>query len=398
MDVSGRVPPRAGTRPRNRKALIIDAAADLFYERGYADVAMADVAAAVNVRASSLYRHFAGKSELLSAVLHDELAPFREAAAAVGSLEEAVSALALAAGQRPRLGVLWQRESRALSPAELAPLAGELHNITRRLVVLLRSERHDLRAADAELLVWCVLPILRTVGVRGKRSSASDHTALLIDLLSRVLKLMPRHGSEVENVKPPWVGPHAYMPHSTREQLLAVAAPLLAASGYAGASLEDIAARAGLAGPSIYYYFESKQDLLFAALSRAAEGVLLDMHRALRNAIDPADAVRRLSESYLSFATSNSALVDLLITDAHQLTGRQRTFVMRSQESFMAEWTHVLLQAEPTLKPATARAAVRTTVAVINDFARSPRLRHIPDVFPNVVDLVLEIQRAPVSY
>lgn len=393
---SDRVPPLPGTRPPNRKALIVDAAADLFYQRGYAEVAMADVAAAVNVRASSLYRHFAGKSELLSAVLREELAPFREAAAGASSLDGAISALALTATQRPRLAVLWQRESRALSSAEWAPRAGEIHDLTHELVTLLGSQRPDLPAEDAELLVWCALSILRTAGSRGGPPAAPE-TARLIDLLSRVLRLVPRHGSEIENVKPPWVGFHTHVPHSTREQLLAVTAPLLAASGYAGVSLEEIASRAGLAGPSIYHYFGSKQDLVFAALSRAAEGVLLDMQRALGNATDPSDAVRRLSESYLTFATTNSALVDVLITDAHHLTGRQRTSVMQSQESFMAEWTHVLLQAEPALKPAAARSAVRATVAVINDFARSLRLRQGPDVFPNVVALVLEIQRGPIG-
>ncbi|WP_187369153.1 TetR/AcrR family transcriptional regulator [Baekduia soli] len=390
-----RVPPRRGTRPRNRKALIIDAAAELFYERGYANVAMSEVANAVNVRASSLYRHFAGKSELLSAVLQAELTPFRAAAADATSLDALLAALATAAAHRPRIGVLWQRESRVLSREELAPLTLELHELTSRMTVLLRAERPRLRAADAQLLVWCALSILRSVANRGMRPSPADHTSLIADVLSRVLGLVPRHGTSVARLKAPWVDLRVYTPHSTRERLLGVAAPLLAASGYAGTSLEDIAARAGIAGPTIYHYFGSKQDLLFASLSRAAEGVLLDMHRALSHARDAADAVRRLSESYLTFATTNSALIDVLITDTHQLSGPQKAYVMQSQESFRAEWTHVLLQADPAFKPVTARAAVRATLAVIDDFARSPGLRRVPDVFPNLVELLLEIQRAP---
>ena len=54
-----------GTRPRNRREQIRSAAAALFYERGYEQVSVADVAESVNVGPSALYRHFSGKSELL---------------------------------------------------------------------------------------------------------------------------------------------------------------------------------------------------------------------------------------------------------------------------------------------------------------------------------------------
>ncbi|MEV0847449.1 helix-turn-helix domain-containing protein [Streptomyces sp. NPDC049954] len=53
------VPP-AGTRPAKRRLLIIEAATRLFSEVGYAGVSMADIARAVNVQPSSLYRHFRG--------------------------------------------------------------------------------------------------------------------------------------------------------------------------------------------------------------------------------------------------------------------------------------------------------------------------------------------------
>ena len=58
-------PPPRGTRPRNRRRLIVAAAAELFASRGYAQVSMADVADAVAVRPSALYRHFRGKDDLL---------------------------------------------------------------------------------------------------------------------------------------------------------------------------------------------------------------------------------------------------------------------------------------------------------------------------------------------
>ncbi|HEY0572939.1 MAG TPA: helix-turn-helix domain-containing protein [Pseudonocardia sp.] len=73
-------PPR-GTRPLNRRQLILAAAAELFYRRGYPNVSMGEIAEAVAIGPSALYRHFRGKQELLSEVV---LAAFHSAGSAAG--------------------------------------------------------------------------------------------------------------------------------------------------------------------------------------------------------------------------------------------------------------------------------------------------------------------------
>ena len=65
--------PARGTRPANRRQLIVDAATDLFSRKGYAAVGMGDVAEAVAMGPSALYRHFRGKQDLLAAVVGDAL-------------------------------------------------------------------------------------------------------------------------------------------------------------------------------------------------------------------------------------------------------------------------------------------------------------------------------------
>ncbi len=65
------------TRPRNRRALILTAAAALFAERGYERVGMSEIAEAVAVRPSAIYGHFAGKQDLLYNVILAEFTPAR---------------------------------------------------------------------------------------------------------------------------------------------------------------------------------------------------------------------------------------------------------------------------------------------------------------------------------
>jgi AcrR family transcriptional regulator len=53
---------------------------------------------------------------------------------------------------------------------------------------------------------------------------------------------------------------------TARERLLASAARVFAARGYAGASLEDIARDAGVTKGAVYWNFDSKEDLFLALL------------------------------------------------------------------------------------------------------------------------------------
>lgn len=67
---SARTPARASPQPRadNRLPLILDVAARLFREKGYAVASMRDIAAPAGMLPGSLYYHFASKEALLVAV------------------------------------------------------------------------------------------------------------------------------------------------------------------------------------------------------------------------------------------------------------------------------------------------------------------------------------------
>jgi AcrR family transcriptional regulator len=86
-----------------------------------------------------------------------------------------------------------------------------------------------------------------------------------------------------------------------RERALREAATrLFASQGYAASSMEDIAARAGLAVGTVYNYFPAKSELLLAILraevrevSEAVEAITKELPA------DPGDALIAVFESYL---------------------------------------------------------------------------------------------------
>jgi AcrR family transcriptional regulator len=82
------------------------------------------------------------------------------------------------------------------------------------------------------------------------------------------------------------------VPRAEREeQMVTVAIAEFAANGYAGASMVDIAARAGISKPLIYQYFGSK-DGLFLACLHSVSGALLDRLQAAELEVDDSVASR----------------------------------------------------------------------------------------------------------
>src|SRR5260370_15782613 len=86
-----------------------------------------------------------------------------------------------------------------------------------------------------------------------------------------------------------------------REQLLAVAEETFVELGYQGASLEDVAARAGVTRPLLYNYFESKDELYLECVRRAREELEEAMLGAVATQMAPALQFRAATAAYFRF-------------------------------------------------------------------------------------------------
>jgi len=79
------VPSQQGREPR---AEILDAAAELFTQLGYAGTSTRAIAERVGIRQASLYYHFSGKDELLLDLLESSVRPTLDLVAAIESRAE----------------------------------------------------------------------------------------------------------------------------------------------------------------------------------------------------------------------------------------------------------------------------------------------------------------------
>ena len=378
-----------GTRPRNRRAQIRAAAVTLFYERGYEQVSVADVAESVNVGPSALYRHFSGKADLLFEAIDETVNAFAAMVADLPSRDLdgiALTAARTAIAYRP-LGVLWQRESRNLSEEQRNVLRKHLRNAVLALADTLREIRPELEPDQAEFLAAAGVNAMSSISFHRIALPADEFEQVLADLALRVLSFPFRSASATEPA-------HAVLPTpaTRRDEIADAAAALFARHGYDAVGVDDIGAAVGIAGPSIYNHFLSKQDLLFSSLGRGY-AMLQD---ALADALEtnaPADVVlRRVTDSFVDLAHDRSDLVTNLIAESRSLGEEHQDVVQRAQLGYISQWVALLREQRPEEDPTVSRLKVQAAQMLANSMCRTRYLRDRPGFRRDLADICFLLQ------
>lgn len=368
-------------RPANRRRQLVELAADLFAQRGYQAVSIDDIATAAGITGPALYRHFAGKQDLLAQVLltgqeiMDEAV--EEALAGAGRPAERLDALVLALAelsvQRRGIAALWRWQARHLEETARNEVRQRGRKFIQRWAGELALARPELPAVDAELLCTAALSVLGSVADHHASLPKRRFVALLAQLASAVCAstCVPAAVVEMVEATPPVV------PSTRREQILAAATELFVQRGYRAVSMEDIGAAAGIAGPSVYRHFASKSDLLMAGCGRLADQLSLGASRALSGAASPAAAFDRLIRSYVEIVLEHGELLYVYNRELAHLPDRNRQEAVRIQRAYVAQWVEL----QVTLSGSTAseaKIAVHAALTIINDLSRSGRLRSRP--------------------
>jgi AcrR family transcriptional regulator len=101
-------------------------------------------------------------------------------------------------------------------------------------------------------------------------------------------------------------------PERTRNEILETATHEFAAHGYAGARVDDMAARMRTTKRMIYYYFGSKEQLFIAVLERAYTTIRRAEREVDVDGLDPASAIRRLAELTFDHHESHPEFIRLV--------------------------------------------------------------------------------------
>jgi AcrR family transcriptional regulator len=100
----------------------------------------------------------------------------------------------------------------------------------------------------------------------------------------------------------------------TRQRLFEAAVGLIAEQGFSATTVDDIAARAGVAKGTVYYNFESKT-VLFEELLRHGIGLLTADFRAAVAGLPPREALGALVRAELEYIRRYRAFAQLLLSE-----------------------------------------------------------------------------------
>jgi TetR/AcrR family transcriptional regulator, cholesterol catabolism regulator len=118
---------------------------------------------------------------------------------------------------------------------------------------------------------------------------------------------------------------------SREDELLLNAIQLFSKGGFKETPLQDIADQLGITRPLFYYYFESKEDLLWRIIGHLGDA-LLEQARPIA-AADEAPSVRlsRILEKHIETLIENIDAFRIYFAERHLLTGKRDLRIKRGE-------------------------------------------------------------------
>ncbi|CAN5234589.1 TetR/AcrR family transcriptional regulator [soil metagenome] len=105
------------------------------------------------------------------------------------------------------------------------------------------------------------------------------------------------------------------------QSILRTSSRIFAEQGYHQASIRDIARATGVSLSGLYYYFDSKEELLFLIQDHAFGTLIGNLERQLEGVTDPRRRIRVLIENHLRYFVGNMAEMKVLSHEGDSLQG-----------------------------------------------------------------------------
>lgn len=148
--------------------------------------------------------------------------------------------------------------------------------------------------------------------------------------------------------------------------ILRTAAAVFADKGYHQASIRDISRATGISLSGLYYYFKSKEELLFLIQDHCFGTVLESVERLLEGAEDPNRRLRLFIENHLRYFVSNMKEMKVLSHEAESLVGDYRQRVSAKKRRYTEICTSILEELRPKGSRIDLRVATFSLFGMLN--------------------------------
>ncbi len=129
--------------------------------------------------------------------------------------------------------------------------------------------------------------------------------------------------------------------------ILAAAAAVFSEKGYHNASIREIARASGCSLSGLYYYFNSKEELLYLVQDHALKQLIGRLEERLTDVEDPEMRLRLLVRNQLTYFVSNMDAMKVLSHEAASLEGEYRERLKSRMRRITTIASEILAQLRP---------------------------------------------------
>jgi len=349
---------------------LLDTAAELFWEKGYAATTTREIAAALRIQQASLYYHMASKEDLLYQIFGSSLQQFlADVPAAVQQVSDPRERIRVLI--RVHVGTLLRYQKRNMTMlTELRALSAkhrsEVVALRERYAAFMRSTLEDAQAnggirndIPVAYLSLALLNMLNWAArwYRENRDPSPDQVAELFFKLyldgAASASARAHKSLRVPDWKAPVSGKGAASrpkrqpkPDSTVQRLLEAAVALFSRQGYAATSTREVAALLGMQKASLYYHIESKEDLLYFICKSALEQIRSDVETAMGEVEDPLERTRTLICNHVESMLRSKDEHATMLTEMYALSKDRLASIVTLREGYVDLVRSVLREAQ----------------------------------------------------
>lgn len=181
----------------------------------------------------------------------------------------------------------------------------------------------------------------------------------------------------------------------TIARLYEAAIELIGEHGYAGTTVDEIVARAGVSKGTVYYHFKSKAELVTALLDDGLQRLATSFKQEAEGAQGPAETLRALVHAELAYIQRYQAFSKLVMSEMWRVDRDWQDGLRVLREEYVAVIARCLDEGVRTgafragVEPQTAASAVfgMVATAALDWLVFTPR-KALDEVEPGLQDLV----------
>jgi len=155
-------------------------------------------------------------------------------------------------------------------------------------------------------------------------------------------------------------------PHPRVDAILSGAAQAFSAKGFAATSMREIAQRADASPGTIYYHFESKDEILRALICGNFERVHTAVDAALEDVDDPREAIAVFIDNHIRFFARRLDEMRVMSHELDTLEGDAGAEVSVQRDAYAAKATAILQRLRPDIEETELRIHTLCLFGMLN--------------------------------